>query len=200
MTSLAAGFVVVTGLGYSKFARAATKRRMRAKNARHHPAEPFFFRWATKLDYEPGQRRIVVEQGRELRWEKFKSSVNVRRLLSSPEFEAHSGSVGIREGLFSAAIPQDHKTYQLGAPISHFFSARQSRLKNGKTLNVDTLVSGNLLIRAFELHNGRKSLKSGIKLYEIDFSTMRITVLTSLSRGVLGAKHPTKFRSIGGAA
>lgn len=199
VTNVAAVFVVVTGLGYSKLARAQAKRR-KVPNDHLDKLDIFSFRWTQNLEYEPGKRNIAVEQGRELRWEQFKELTNVRRLLSSREFEAHPGAVGIRQALLSAAVPPDLSKDLRVDQVPSVFMALQSQLKNGSKLNVDVLMSGTLAIKALELRDGARRLRSGIKLYEVDYSTYKkkVTVLSSYSRGAPDFNHP-KFRFHGGA-
>jgi hypothetical protein len=180
MTGLAAGFVVVTGLGFSKFARKATMMRMRSSA---DSVEPFWYGWTKNLDLQTAQTVIVTGAERELRWRKFLSSVNLKQLVSSRGFEAHPAAPDVREALSSAAIPHSFENYEIGDPARSLFITRQYLLKNGKKVNLDVLTTSNVMVHTLELVHGERVVRRGLKLFEVDVSTKGLEVIASLANG-----------------
>jgi len=183
VASVTAGFTLITGLGFSKFAHAA---KARSEGGARDSFEPHWYGWTKNLDIESATVMDAVGADREARWQQFVSSRNLQKLTASRGFEARVAALEVNSALLSGVAPPSGDDMDEDHPNPPYFAARQMQLKNGQHVNLTFLLTSKLMVHSLELYEGERSLKSGLKLYELHLSPGKdgtVVPLASLNRG-----------------
>jgi hypothetical protein len=195
---LAAGLMVITGIGFSGSARPAAKPGGSGKAS----VSMFYSPWLVNLAIA-SESRMLQGSERESAWRRFVSTPNIERLLSSADFDAWVGAQAFRSAVLSGAVPESGeqlaarniKETEHGLPVPLWVCSEQM-VVGGGVLSTGALGVGNATLVAVELKEGSDYRQSELRLYWLDREAEKIQYLAALRQGAFIFKRRTLFTTM----